>query len=232
MSNNVKLADLSLEDKAALMKELEAEQLAEKEKKQQYKGIVDSTVGSIIEKLQQAANLLADAKTLAYNDLKALLETKQEVYEVKSNQKTHTFTTQDGKYRIIIGVKMLTRWDGTESAGVEKVKQYISSLAKDDNSAQLTELVMNLLNPDKAGNLNPNRIMQLVKLKEKINNKLFTDGVDIIMEAYAPIESKPFIEAYEKDADDQYKNIELRFAQLELPADEWDKNETPVHPNI
>lgn len=216
MTTTVKLADLSLEDRQQLLRELEAEKTAEKDKKTQYKAIVDSTVGGILEKLMQAANLLADAKTLAYNELKALLETKQEVYEVKNNQKTHTFTTQDGGYRIIIGVKMLTRWDGTESAGVEKVKQYISSLAKDENSAQLTELVMNLLNPDKAGNLNPNRVMQLVKLKEKINNPLFADGVDIIMAAYAPVESTPFIEAYERDANGQYKNVELRFAQLAL----------------
>lgn len=218
-ATEVQLPELTPQQMDALRKKFEAEKEAEKEKKEQYKGIVDSTVGSIIDKLQTAATLLANAKTIAYNDLKALLETKQEVYDVKNGQRTHTFTTQDGKYRIIIGVKLLTRWDGTESAGVEKVKEYISSLAKDENSAQLTELVMNLLNPDKAGNLNPNRVMQLVKLKEKINNKLFTEGVDIIMEAYAPIESKPFIEAYEKDANDQYKNIELRFAQLELPQE-------------
>ncbi|KAB2918715.1 MAG: DUF3164 family protein [Bacteroidetes bacterium] len=215
--SNVTLANLSAEDKAALLKEMEAEQQAEKDKKQQYKAIVDSTVGDVFDKLTQAANQLSDAKTLAYNELKALLETKQEVYDVKNGQKTHTFTTQDGRYRIIIGVKMLTRWDGTESAGVEKVKQYITSLAKDENSANLTELVMNLLNPDKAGNLNPNRVMQLVKLKEKINNPLFADGVDIIMAAYAPVESKPFIEAYERDASGEYKNVELRFAQLAIP---------------
>ncbi len=215
-ATEVQLPELTPQQMDALRKQFEAEKQAEKEKKEQYKGIVDSTVGSIIDKLQTAATLLANAKTIAYNDLKALLETKQEVYDVKNNQKTHTFTTQDGQYRIIIGVKLLTRWDGTESAGVEKVKQYITSLAKDDNSANLTELVMNLLNPDKAGNLNPNRVMQLVKLKEKINNKLFGDGVDIIMAAYAPVESKPFIEAYERDGNGQYKNVELRFAQLEL----------------
>lgn len=216
MSNNVKLADLSPGDKAELLKQLEAEQAAEREKKSTYKTIVDSTVSDVIGKLQQAANLLADAKTEAYKQLTALLDTKKEVYEVKETQKTHTFTTQDGAYRIIIGCKSVTRWDGTESAGVEKVKQYITSLAKDDNSAHLTELVMNLLNPDKAGNLNPNRVMQLVKLKEKITDKLFTEGVDIISAAYAPVDSAQFIEAYERQPDGQYKNVELRFAQLEL----------------
>lgn len=214
--STVQLKDLSPEDRAELAKQIEAEKQAEKQKKLTYKQIVSDTVNSVFERLQAAADMLGDSKQNAFNELNALLDTKLEVYDVPDNQKTHTFTNTDGSKRIVIGVQPVSRWDGTESAGIEKITQFVNSLIHDTNSEKLVSMVMNFLKKDRAGYLNPNRVLELYKLKDEINDPLFTEGVEIIMAAYAPVDSSKFIEAYEKAPDGKFKNLELRFATIKV----------------
>src|SRR5690606_20245342 len=93
-------------------------------------------------------------------------------------------THRKGLGSITLGYNVIITFDGTESEGVKLIKQYIKMLGTGDKNREvLSDLVNTFMKPDKKGNLNPARIAELVSKKEKINHPLFTQGVDIIIQA-------------------------------------------------
>ena len=89
------------------------------------------------------------------------------------------------------------------------MKEYISSLAQDDKTQALVNMVMRLLSRNTAGTLKASRIVQLRKIAEEIGNDRFIEGVKIIEESYQPEVSKQFIRAEVKNENGQWKPIPL-----------------------
>jgi hypothetical protein len=163
------------------------------EQREAYKSLVAETVPKAIYKLCAASEILSNAKTETFEFFEEILSLKNEVYGLKEKQRSHTFSTD--KEEITIGYRINDGWDDTAHAGVEKVKNFINSLAKDSETAALVEMVFDLLKKDANGNLKSNRVLELQKLTTKFNNEEFSDGVEIISKAFKPVRSSWFIEA-------------------------------------
>ncbi len=212
----VKLEQLTPEQRKALKEELKAAELAEKQQRKQYKEIASTEVENHVKRLKETVEMMKATKVEVYNSLNTLVKTKSEVFETDESQKTHTFTTVDGRLRIIMGCRDISHWDGTETSGVVKIKEYLKSLAKDAKSAELVGMVEGMLKPDKKGMLDPRRIMELSKIAEDGGNELFMDGINIIIQAYKVVGSKMYLEAHEKDEAGAWNNINLNFAEIKL----------------
>jgi len=100
---------------------------------------------------------------------------------------------------IIIGHNVIDRWDETVSAGVEFVNKWLNSLAKDDESAVLVDMIRDLMKPDKEGQLKANRVLELAKKADEIGNADLKEGVRIIRDAYRPAKTSTFLKAKYKD---------------------------------
>jgi hypothetical protein len=158
-----------------------------------YKELVEQTVPKAIFKLCAASEILSNAKTEAFQFFEDILKLKADVYGIKEKQQSHTFSCDGGE--IQIGYRINDGWDDTVNTGIAKVEQFITSLAKDTETAALVEIVFNLLKKDAKGNLKGSRVLELQKLTSKFNNEEFTDGVDIISKAFKPVRSVWFVEA-------------------------------------
>lgn len=198
--SEIRLEDLSKEQLDALMKQAEERKLAEEAKKREdkeaYAELVDATVRANYVKLQELSEAMQAVKEEVYNDFKKVLELKNDLYNVKDDQQTHTFTTADGKLSIELGYRTINDYDSTLSAGIAKIKKYISTF---DTDNELTEVVNHLLKLDKNGNLKPSRVMELAKLANKIDNIDFKEGVAILQQSYQPRRSSTFISARENE---------------------------------
>lgn len=198
--SEIRLEDLSKEQLDALMKQAEERKLAEEAKKREdkeaYAELVDATVRANYVKLQELSEAMQAVKEEVYNDFKKVLELKNDLYNVKDDQQTHTFTTADGKLSIELGYRTINDYDSTLSAGIAKIKKYISTF---DTDNELTEVVNHLLKLDKNGNLKPSRVMELAKLANKIDNMDFREGVAILQQSYQPRRSSTFISARENE---------------------------------
>lgn len=201
---------------AAAKEELKLEQEREKAERKTYKEIASNEVLNHVTRLRETVETMKSVKVEIYNSLRALVQSKKEVFETQENQKSHTFTTLDGKFRIMMGVRDISQWDGTETAGINKIQEYLKSLAKDTRSAELVAMVQGMLKPDKKGMLDPRRIMELSKIAEEGGNELFMDGINIIIAAYKVVGSKMFLEAYEKSDDNSWQNINLNFSEIKI----------------
>nr|DAQ86417.1 MAG TPA: Protein of unknown function (DUF3164) [Caudoviricetes sp.] len=214
---NLDFKNMTDEQKAALKKQIleeEAKEKAERKAKVEgYKTLVDETVIKAIEKIKGISNQITAVKKEVFDDFKSILELKSELYGVKENQQSHTFTTTDGKISITLGYRMLDSFDDTVHAGIEKVKNYIYKTVQEENT-HLLEIVNLLLKKDKNGNLKASRVMELEKIAGNINDTELSEGVQIIKEAWKPQKSKTFIEAYYKDENGNKINIPLSMTSV------------------
>ena len=220
--------DLTHLTQEELKAELQRREQVLNKNRQAYKELVDEYIPQIIGKLQQYSEQMSEVKYRTFEALKILLDTKNDVYDVKGEQQSHTFTDKNGN-TITYGFRVIDSWDDTVNAGIEKVRDFISSLAKDEDSAKLVNVINRLLKKDAKGNLKASRVLELTKLAQEFNNAQFTDAVDIIAQAYRPQRSAYFIEANTLDEQGKKCNIPLSLSSADFPPGIDVKALFPVH---
>ncbi|PXZ44938.1 hypothetical protein DMB45_00370 [Sanguibacteroides justesenii] len=207
------LNELTPEERAQLAKEaLEVEKAIERQKendRQAYKELVSNKVDELFPLLDHLSMQLGEAKKHVYDEFSIALSMKRELYKVKDSQNSHAFMNAEGNRRITLGNNTIDNYDDTVDAGISIVKEYISSLAKDDNSRILVDTVMRLLAKDQKGTLKPSRVMQLRQMADKSGNTRFIEGVRTIEAAYKPITSKTYVRAEVKDENGTWRSIPL-----------------------
>lgn len=209
---------LTAKEKAELRARIEAEDKAKKLQQQQdretYKTLTDKFVTTNIKKLQNLSSQMMLIKQEVFRDADLLIDMKDELFKTKLDRRSNTFTTQDGLMSITLGNRINEGWDDTVNAGIEKVKEYLASLAKDENSAALVETVMGLIAKDRKGNLKANKVLELEKLAVKTQDEKFLDGIAIIKAAYRPAPSCQFIEVTLKDEKGNDVKLPLSLAAM------------------
>lgn len=201
------------------LKEIEAERqqlLAQTQAdRDAYKALVEERVPEVVKALMNLEAILILSKADAFNAFRDIIQLKQEVYGVKDQQQSHTFTS--GDYSIELGYRVLAGWDDTVNIGVSKVKTFITSQVNDEKTKHLVSGILKLLKTDKQGNLNPSRVMEMKKLAEEWGDVELMDGVDIIMKAHKPQKSNWYITARKPDAISGSKVIGLSIQSVGFP---------------
>ena len=209
---------LTEQEKAELRARIEAEDKAKKQKQQEdretYKGLTDKFVTTNIKKLQNLSSQMMMIKQEVFRDAELLIDMKDDLFKTKADRRSNTFTTQDGLMSITLGNRINEGWDDTVNAGITKVKDYLATLAKDENSAALVETVMGLIAKDRKGNLKASKVLELEKLAVKTQDEMFLDGIAIIKEAYRPAPSCQFIEVTLKDEHGTEQKLPLSLAAM------------------
>jgi len=196
----------------AKFKAEEDRQAAQKRAKQDrelYKQMVDDEVNNSLPILQELSADIKTIKQTVLDNFKSVLAMKAELFKTRTEQRTHTFTNSEGDKRIILGQYTTDGYRDTVEDGIAIVKEYISSLAADEKTQALVNMVFRLLSRDQKGTLKASRIVQLRKIADEIGNDRFLEGVRIIEESYQPEVSKQFIRAEVKDENDQWRPISL-----------------------
>lgn len=230
MTEKVKLSELTTAQKAELMQQLEQEQKTEAQRisneREQYKELVNSAVLRNFETLKSLSNNIQHVKRIIFNEFDTLIAMKEELYNVKEGQRSHTFSSEDGSKSIKLGYRVRDRYDDTMSTGVAKVKQYLSTLAKDTESAELVEGITDLLKMDKNGNLKPSRVLELRRWANRNQDPIFLDGVNIIENSYKPVMSCQFIEVRYKDEQGREHSLPLSISAFDIEVKEEDNKAT------
>lgn len=180
-----------------------------KQDRELYKQMVDDEVNNSLPILQELSADIKTIKQTVLDNFKSVLAMKAELFKTRTEQRTHTFTNSEGDKRIILGQYTTDGYRDTVEDGIAIVKEYISSLAADEKTQALVNMVFRLLSRDQKGTLKASRIVQLRKIADEIGNDRFLEGVRIIEESYQPEISKQFIRAEVRDENDQWRPISL-----------------------
>lgn len=209
---------VSVEMTEAELRELEAlrAERQEREARQQaqadreaYRRLVEEMVTQMMPMLKKLNEEMKRTKEAVYEAFKTLIDTKTELYAIDSKQRSHTFRNADSTARITIGYHQRDGWDDSAEVGIAKVREYVHSLAKDEASSQLVEMILELLAKDMQGNLQADKVLQLTRYATGSESELFREGVQIIQEAYRPERTKLYIRAEERNAEGKWCNVPL-----------------------
>lgn len=211
--------DLS-EEEVALLENARAEKAkreAEEKHAQEvkaYKELVDEAVNLTVPEAQDISRILEQKKAAIFERFHSIISMKDELFSGSSKAKdgrfTDTFTNKDSTARVTLGFNTNDAYDDTYTAGVEKVKEYIQSLASDDKSRQLAEMVNTLLmERSKAGQLKAQNVLRLESMANEIGDPTFIEGMKIIRDAYRPDRTKQFVKVEVKDESGKFQTVSL-----------------------
>lgn len=193
-----------------------AEREAKRELRKQLQEMTDGVMGEAVAELKECSERLSETKRKILETFSTLMELRKEVNEEagKKEQDSFTFTNSEGTQRIRIGYNLNDNYLDQVEEGIAKVKAYLESLAKDEQSKELIALVLKLLARDQKGNLKASRVIQLGQLAEKSGDEEFQEGMRIIREAYRPIRTKLFIRCSLKEPEKEWQDIGLGISEV------------------
>lgn len=214
------ISNLTAEQRAALKAQIEAEERAESQKRQDsidaYKQMVDEFCSETFERMKKISELLRTEKERVFAAADLLIEQKEALFKTKQDRHSNQFTTADGKYTVALGYRTNDGWDDTVDVGIAKVKEYLKSLTTTDEGAKAVDIIMKLLAKDKKGNLKASAMIQLEQHASKYGDPLFIEGVQIIRDAYRPVDSCQFISVSWKDDNGVKHNLPLSLAAMDI----------------
>ena len=194
------MVEMTVEEKAryeAFKQEQDrrAQMEARREQRRMLQEMTDNVMDETVELLRQCSEQLAETKRRVMDTFSTLMELRKEVNEEagRKEQDTFMFTNSAGTQRIRIGYNMNDNYLDYVEEGIAKVRAYLESLARDEQSQELIGMVLRLLARDQHGNLKASRVIQLGQLAEKSGDPEFQEGIRIIRDAYRPTRSKLFI---------------------------------------
>ena len=179
--------------------------------REMYRQMVDEEIENSIPVLLGISEEIKESKQKVLDNFKAILAMKSDLFKTKmrNDQRSHTFTNSAGDKRITLGVYVTDGYRDTVEDGIAIVKEYIASLANDEKTQALVNMVFRLLSRDAKGTLKASRIVQLRKVAEDTGDARFMEGVRLIEESYQPEVSKQFIRAEMKDRNGMWRPIPL-----------------------
>lgn len=181
-----------------------------KEDREAVRNLASTIVDDLFPELEEASRRLVEIKKKVYDSVEQVLKMKEDVMGVKTKgQRSHSLISTDEHRRIIVGYYQRDGWDDTVEDGISMVKEYISSLAGDEATRNLVAIILDLLSRDNKGNLKADKVLQLEKYTETIQDPRFGEGVAIIKESYRPVRTKDFVRAQKKGATGKWTDVPL-----------------------
>ena len=214
--NDMDVSKMTPQQRAEMKAQLEALERAEKQKREDdisaYKSLVSEFCKKTKESMMELSKLMRQRKDEVFDAVNDIIDLKEQLFKVKIDRHSNTFTS-DG-ITVALGRRTNDGWDDTVEVGIAKVKEFLTTLAKDEDSAKLYKAVMQLLSKDKKGNLTASAMLQLERYAAEWNDPLFTEGVETIRNAYSPVETCDFISVSYKDKDGKVHAIPLSLAAM------------------
>lgn len=199
--------------KAQLAEEDRQEALRKQEQKDAYMQMKDQFLERNLEKLKALSDQMQALKKEIFDDAETLIKLKDELFHTKTDRQSNTFSHESGKYSISLGNRINEGWDDTCEQGIEKVKEFLHALAKDDNSAALVDTIMRLIAKNNKGMLKASKVLELEKLANRIQSAELTEGLTIIKNSYRPKPTCQFISVTMKDDNGNEKQLPLSLSQ-------------------
>lgn len=214
----IDLSTISEEQFTAIKKQLE---LRNKEKKinriknkQAFESMQADFVYKHIDKLIAFREAIENIINDLFKDYQVIAELKSELYNIK-NQASHTVNIDDGQMCIKIGYNETIGYNGNESAGLEKIKEFITGLSDESEKTKKLELIINsLLKPNVDGQLNPVKVAELNKMRNDFNDDFFNEAMDIVMFAQIKQRTSMYVRGWKfvKNENGIDKRVEFSFS--------------------
>lgn len=207
----VKMTPEQLKEFKAFQMEKKRKEEAERQRaeRETYKKMVNDMVNDSFPRVQMASEMLASLKGGILEAFNTAIELKSELFNVKDEQRSHTFSNDEGTKRITIGFYTIDAYKDTVNEGIQIVKESATALITNNETKALVEGILRLLSKDQNGNLKPSRVMQMRQMANELNNQRLLEGITIIEESHYFQISKSYVKAELKDKNNAWVSVPL-----------------------
>lgn len=202
--------------KAQLAEQERADEANLQRERQSYNSMRDEFVTRTFRSLKQLSDCMLEQKQVIFEESAELDTMQQRLFNVKLDRKSRTLTHSDGRLSIKVGNRQNDGWDDTVEIGIEKVREYLATLATDEKSARLVAAITRLLAKDQKGTLKANKVLELEKMANESQDATFLEGLRIIKDAYRPVPTCQFVEVRYKDENDVERSLPLSMSAMEI----------------
>lgn len=217
---NTDLSKLTPEERKELSRQLKEQEQKEKElvknNKETLQKLTEEVIDNNVDCFVNSQGTVEEAILKLFKDASVIIDGRGETFGLeKKEQDSHTLTKKDGSASIKIGWNVKPTFDGTESAGIQKIKQFMSSLAGETENEKLLMDFLNIaLKTDVQGNYNPKKVRELNTMRNRANSDLFNEGMDIIDAALIDVRTSMYARGYKLVAieDGISKRVEFSFS--------------------
>mgnify|MGYP000688700850 CR=1 FL=1 len=120
--------------------EMKEEEREKKQKRNEELKSLNEMTNEVVNKFfsygEIVLDVLTEFKKEGFGEFKSLIGIKEELFNVKDNQRSHTFTSNDGE-SVTLGYRVTDSFDDTVFAGIEKVKNWVFSEVSGTNNENI-----------------------------------------------------------------------------------------------
>lgn len=226
---NPALADMSIEEIQELLKEKQAAETAEKQKKRKdYEDKKEGMINNLGDFAVGLRNQMLDLKAESFADMAQFRLEMLEYGEIRGGEKNKgSFELKNDKYKIVFRSQVNKCFDERAGLAEAKLKEFLASFVKKKDKPAY-DLVVTLLERNKEGDYDFDLINRLYKMRDKFDNPLWHQALDMFMESYSPYGTAQYIQFFEKNPKTNgYEPVVLDFAKVKgAKAIDHDKTQT------
>ena len=208
------------EKKIRLKKELEelesVEKMARQARKEEYERSRNLIVEQLVGTAKKLSQQLATFKGKALANMNEFHEFAKEYGEVRSNSKGgFGIRNEAGTKRVVLRRNVVNEYDERADMAINLIKDFLKDTVKKRSQADFNTISV-LLEKNKQGDLRPDRVAALLRIRDNYNDKRWHQALDLLVEAYKPREVSYNVEFYEVDSQGKEQAVILTFASLSV----------------
>ncbi len=201
--------------KAALKKKQAAEKAEKANAKQSYDKMRDSYIDTVFGKMEDLSGQLKEFKS---ESVRLGIELHTKMYETlgrapKEGIDSYTLTSADGIRKVSIERQWRCEYDETSTVAIETIRTVLREKFEGRNKA-MYKIIDDILIKNGTGDYDERLVAKLRKHEEAVDDKRFSEALDILARAYRPTTSQMYIRAYRRDDGGKWRDLVMNWSAM------------------
>lgn len=201
--------------KAALKKKQADEKAAKANAKKGYDQLRDSYIETVFSKMEELSAQLRDFKG---ESVKLGIELHTKMYqtlgrEPKDGIDSYTLTSADGLRRVSIERQWRCEYDETSTVAIDTIKAVLRDKFEGRNKS-MYRIIDDILSKNGTGDYDERLVARLRKHEEAVDDKRFSEALDILAKAYKPTTSQMYIRAYRREPGGKWRDVVMNWSAM------------------
>lgn len=201
--------------KAALKKKQADEKAAKANAKLGYDKMRDSYIDTVFGKMDEMSTQLRAFKD---ESVKLGIELHAKMYETlgrepKPGIDSYTLTSADGQRKVTIERQWRCEYDETSTVAIETIRTVLREKFEGRNKA-MYGIIDGILLKNNKGDYDERLVAKLRKHEEAVDDKRFSEALDILAKAYKPTTSQTYIRAYRRSAAGKWVDVVMNWSAM------------------
>jgi hypothetical protein len=204
----------SAELKKLLAETEKNERLEREQKRKEYESKRNIKVDALVSNAQILSGRLAEFKKIAFDELESLKELANEYGDIRKGSKGgFSLRNEDGSLMVVLRRNVVSEYDERADLALGQIREFLDETIK-KKDFQTYRTISVLLERNKAGDLNPSRVADLLKIKDNYEDERWKKAMELLVESYREREVSYNVEFYKKDEQGKDQMIVLNLSSI------------------